>query len=94
MYPYVEIDHMIQQPKETCQTTCRGPKTLRRGGHANSSARIFKMQLRLLPTMVWPARYHARMQKKSLLGRPARERLPSAYIIAQLLTYQSGVGGP
>ena len=21
-----EIDHMTQQPKETCQSTCRGPK--------------------------------------------------------------------
>ena len=27
----LEIDHVIQQPKETCQTKCRGPSQLEMG---------------------------------------------------------------
>ena len=66
-----------------------GVKSLSRGG----CAKIVKNAASVTPcTMVWPGTMLE--CKKSLLGRPARERLPSAYIIAQLLTYQSGGGGP
>ena len=32
----LEIDHVIQQPKETCQTTCRGTQSIRDGGTSDN----------------------------------------------------------